>query len=209
MPVPIPKKLYDSKKSFLMRLSNATNKPGLTSFSAFPQQTRFNGQDAGETIILIVRRHPAVFINRYVMIFVLLFAGFVASSVLGSLGITGGQKFAFSTGAFIFFVLLALTLAVDTFIRWYYSVNIITDQRVVDVNFVNILKHDYAEAQLERIEDVKHTVSGFLGSVLDYGTVRVQTAGSSPEFAFEDVPRPRDVQDTLLDLLEMKQSGQL
>lgn len=209
MPVPIPKKLYDSKKSFLMRLSNATNRPGLVSFSAFPQKTSFNGQETDETIILIVRQHPAVFLGRVLGIIALIICAFVFSAVLNSIGVTGGEKFAFSFGAFVFFILIAITVAVDTFIRWFYSVNIITDQRVVDVNFVNIMKHTYAEAQLERIEDVKHTVSGLLGSVLDYGTVRVQTAGSTPEFAFENVPRPRDVQDTLLDLLEMKQSGQI
>lgn len=87
--------------------------------------------------------------------------------------------------------------------------SIITDQRIVDVDFSNVLFHRFSEAQLEQIEDVTHTVAGIWGSIFDYGTVYIQTAGSKPEFEFINIPRPRDVQDTLLDLLEMKQKGQI
>jgi hypothetical protein len=50
-------------------------------------------------------------------------------------------------------------------------------------------------------------VTGLLGSIFDFGSVYIQTAAAQPEFVFEFVPRPREVQDTLLDLLELKQEG--
>jgi hypothetical protein len=46
-------------------------------------------------------------------------------------------------------------------------------------------------------------------SIFDYGDVYIQTAGEKPEFEFKGVPRPRDIQDTLFDLMEMKQSGKI
>jgi len=93
--------------------------------------------------------------------------------------------------------------------KWYFTVNIITDQRVIDVDFDNVLYHKFSEATLEKIEDVSHAPAGLLSSIFDYGDVFLQTAGTEPEFKFKGVPRPRDVQDTLLDLIEMADKGQI
>jgi hypothetical protein len=88
-------------------------------------------------------------------------------------------------------------------------VNIITSDRIVDVDFSNILFHRFSEAQLENIEDVTHSPVGVFSSIFDYGDVYIQTAGENPEFEFKGVPRPRDIQDTLFDLMEMKQNGKI
>ena len=95
------------------------------------------------------------------------------------------------------------------FFKWFYSVNIITTQRIIDVDFINAFQHRFSEAQLEKIEDISHEHVGFLGSLFDVGTVYIQTAASNAEFEFQNIPRPRDIQDTLNDLLEMKQEGEI
>lgn len=202
-------KLFASKKSFVNRLADSVGKSSVSTFSAFPKKVSFNGQDKNESIILIVRQHPIVYILRYFLVVLMIIFAFVVSGLFGSLGLEGAQKAALSLGSFVFFILAAIVIAYDTFIRWFYSVNIITDQRIVDVDFLNILHHNFSEAQLERIEDVSHSVSGIFGSMFDYGTVKVQTAGAKNEFEFNNVPRPRDVQDTLFDLLELKQHDEL
>jgi hypothetical protein len=43
-----------------------------------------------------------------------------------------------------------------------------------------------------------------LASIFDYGNLYVQTAGAKNEFDFCNIPRPRDVQDTILDLRELR-----
>jgi len=209
MPTKIPKKIAATRRAFLHKLEDAMDKPSISPFVAFPKKTSFNGQDVKENIILIVRQHPAVYIPQMLFVVGLLVFSFIFSSVLRNLGLEGIQEVALSSGAFVFFIAMAITVAFDTFVRWFYTVNIITDQRIVDVDFINVLKHEYSEAQLEKIEDVTHNVSGLLGTIFDYGTVTIQTAGAQPEFQFNNVPRPRDVQDTLFDLVELKQTGEL
>ena len=71
------------------------------------------------------------------------------------------------------------------------------------------MNHSMAEAQLERIEDVTHKQLGVIGSVFDVGSVYIQTAGAQNEIEFSNVPRPRDIQDILFDLLELKQKGEI
>ena len=87
---------------------------------------------------------------------------------------------------------------------WYYNVNIITDRRVIDIDFKSIFSHTSSEARLERIEDVSSVQGGSFSNILDIGTVHIQTAGANASIEFESVPRPRDIQDIISDLLELK-----
>lgn len=203
----MPKKFAKLKKSFIDRLSNGENGSNTSSFCAFPTDVSFNGQDHEESVILLVRKHPIVFFPHFLLFLLLLITPIVFTRVIDSL--LEGSNFGLSAGSSLLFVLLAVTLAVDIYFKWYYTVNIITDQRIVDVDFNNVLYHKFAEAQLEKIEDVTHKPVGIFSSIFDYGNVYIQTAGAQREFVFDNVPRPRDVQDTLLDLLELKQEGKI
>ncbi len=202
----IPKKFLKGKKSFLTKLApgDALNNSG--SFCTFPKDVHFNGQDTGESVVLVVRRHPAVFIPQYLTIIGLLLAPLLFFVTFGG---QEGFSAIYNLGVGLMFLLIAFTTVVDTYFKWYYSVNIITDQRIVDVDFENILFHRFSEAQLTKIEDVSHSPVGVLSSIFDYGDVYIQTAATRPEFEFKGVPRARDIQDTLLDLLEMKKKGDL
>jgi hypothetical protein len=202
----VPKKFLKNKKSFLSRLSPEFARNNTSMFCAFPKTLSFTGQDKGESVVLIVRRHPAVFIPQYLLILALLLSPALFFSVLGR---DEGFGVLYMFGVGLLFTLIAVTVAVDTFFKWYYSVNIITDQRIVDVDFDNILFHRFSEAQLEKIEDVSHAPVGILSTFFDYGDVYIQTAAAKPEFEFHSVPRARDIQDTLLDLLELKKKGHI
>ena len=209
MPTKVPKKILAANKSFVQRIADSFDKSPVTSFVAFPQQTSFDGQDKDENIVLIIRQHPAVYIPQILLVIALIVIAVIFNVAIANLDIVASSRIAITSGTTIFFILVIMTVIFYTFIKWFYTVNIITDERIVDLDFNNILAHEYSEAQLEKIEDVTHKVNGFLGLIFDFGTVVIQTAGSQPEFEFDNVPRPRDVQDTLLDLLEMKQKGQI
>lgn len=202
----IPKKFAKAKKSFVKRISDDIHDGGsTTAFCAFPQGINFSGQDREEAVVLLVRKHPAVFIPQYLGIIGFLIAPLFVMTALNSLGVS----ILFGLGVSLFFILLAISTGVDTFVKWFYSINIVTDERIVDVDFSNILYHRMSEAQLEKVEDVSHMPAGILSALFDFGDVYIQTAGSRPEFDFNSVPKPREIQDTILDLLEMKQKGQI
>lgn len=207
MATKIPKKFGKFKKSFVDTLSKVSNTSRFSAFCAFPVGVSFNGQDDKEHIIVLMRKHLAAYIPQFLLIIFLLFTPSVFGSILNEL--VGKGNISLMLGITLFCGLMVLTVAIDTFFKWYYSVNIITDERIIDVDFVNILFHRYSEAQLERIEDVTHQPAGILSTIFDYGNVYIQTAGTKPEFIFDNVPRARDVQDTLLDLLELKQEGKI
>ncbi len=201
----VPKKFAKIKKSFLNKIIAGSNVSNLGTFCAFPQAIAFHGQDSGENVVLLMRKHPAKFVIQYMIILALLISPLLLGMVFKSFGSEIGFGLTLGVGLLMF--LFAVSYTVDTFFKWYYSINIITDKRIVDVDFTSILFHRFSEAPLDKIEDVSHAPVGILSSLFDFGDVYIQTAGTRPEFEFDGVPKPRVVQDTLLDLLEMKRKG--
>ena len=74
---------------------------------------------------------------------------------------------------------------------------IITDKRVIDVDFNNLLVKKFSEARLLMIQDITSKVSGLFQTIFNYGKVKVQTAGETPEIIFEDIPNPEKIIRTL------------
>jgi len=195
-PNQIPKKFRKLDQSFLEHLQERNN----SFFNSFPKGLTFHGKEKDENIILVVRSHWIVYVPFIsaaflIILFPLLF-GFMMSGLTNNIVLF--------LALFISCLTIALTIIIYGFVRWFYNVNIITDQRIIDLDFTSVVSHSLAEARLEKIEDITHKQPGVIGSLFDVGTVYFQTAGATPEIEFNNIPRPRDVQDILYDLLESK-----
>ena len=205
----IPKKFKKFTKTAFVTIASAEGEKRKSSFSVFPRNVEYYGMEENEEPVLIVRRSLGAMIKPVASAVLLVFlVGIAVFAIISSFSVGSGAFNAGLAGVLIM-MMFVINLALEIFVKWFYSVNIVTDERVVDVDFINMLYHTFHEAQLEHIEDVSHSVSGLLGSIFDFGTVRIQTAGAIPEIAFEQVPRPQDVQDVIHDLLELKQEGKI
>ncbi|MBN1618981.1 PH domain-containing protein [Candidatus Dojkabacteria bacterium] len=193
-------------RSYLAKIADARNAGPLAQFLAFPDQVSFVGQESSEKIVLFMRQHYAVLIPDLLRVLLLFILPFVLVPVVIASGLNIDISYIpFLVGLAIFWSMMIVTFSVTSFFRWFYSINIVTNERIIDIDFRGIVNHRVAEAQLERVEDVSHSPIGVWATLFDFGTVFIQTAGEQREFQFENVPRPRDVQDTILDLLEEKQ----
>jgi len=197
----IPAKFRNIKKSFMDTISLNNDH----SFMSFPKELNFHGKEKGEQVVLIIRSHWIVTVPYFFLAALVLSLPFILVLLIP----TFSSSIALLISLIITSLLVSLGIMVSTFVKWFYTVHIITDQRVVDLDFTSIMNHSMAEAQLERIEDVTHKQLGVIGSVFDVGTVYIQTAGAQNEIEFSNVPRPRDIQDILIDLLELKQKGEI
>jgi len=200
-PNQIPKKFRKLNKSFLDHIQMGNN----SSFMSFPRGLTFLGKEKEENVILIVRSHWIMYVPHLFLALLSLTLPFLFRLVIPELT----ENLSLFIVFFIFSGLLFLTVLVFAIVKWYFNVNIITDQRVIDLDFTSVLSHTSSEARLERIEDVTHKQIGILSSVFDIGTLYIQTAGAKAEIEFDNIPRPREVQDILYDLLESKQKGEI
>ncbi len=197
----IPKKFSNLKMSFVESLK----KESTPSFVIFPKSTTFLGKEIDENVILIIRSHWFVYLPYIAAALLTLFLpflllAFIPKSILSA---------SFGISIFVISFLLILSIVIYAFVRWYYNVNIITDKRVIDLDFTSIISHSLVEASLENIQDLTVKQIGVLSSTIDIGTVYIQTAGTKAELEFDNIPRPRDAQDILRDLLESKKEGKI
>lgn len=76
---------------------------------------------------------------------------------------------------------------------WLFNVGIVTDQRVLDVDYFNIIQKSVNATTLEEVSDVGAKTNGFIRSLFNYGDVLVQTAGPASDIDFRAVPQPAEV----------------
>ncbi len=97
---------------------------------------------------------------------------------------------------------MTLSYAFEKFLDWYYSVFIVTNERLVDIDFYNLLRRDITSANLDHIEEPEMIPRGFVRSLLRYGDVTVTTASEAPTVEALSVPYPERVIDIISRLSE-------
>ncbi|CAN5287571.1 hypothetical protein BH10PAT2_BH10PAT2_0410 [soil metagenome] len=182
--------------SQLMSVTNVSHNP-VKSFAAKPANTFFDSKDSEEKIYLLLRQHPVTQIKWLLIAVILVFVPLLLTYV----NVLGFLPLRFHVVAGIAWYLMIIGYALESFLAWFFNVYIITDERVIDVDFKSLLFKNVSFAKYEKIEDVNFTTSGTLGAIFDYGTVLIQTAGATDEFEFEDVPFPSRVTEFLNDIL--------
>lgn len=182
--------------SEVMRQEQSSNNPW-RSFVAKPTEIFFDSQHTEEKVLLLLRRHPVTQVGW------ILTAGLlsIVPILFGAIGLLSFMPPNFQFAATIGWYVLILGFVLQSFLSWFYNVYIITDERIIDVDFLNLLYKNISAAKIDNIEDITTETSGFLASVFNYGTVKIQTAGSVTEFDFEDTPQPAKVTAFLNELL--------
>ena len=87
-------------------------------------------------------------------------------------------------------------------IDWRNDLYVITDDRAIDIEKVPFTREHRREAGLDRIQDVRYLQEGFIATRLDFGNVRLETAGGIGEFTFDSIPHPRQVQIEIFSRIE-------
>lgn len=179
------------------------NHAPFTSFMTRPKKKfAFESQLEKEEILVVLRRHP---ITNLPWLFVILLMS-IAPFLVNSFPAFNFLPARFQFIGLISWYLLTFAFLLENFLSWYFNVNIITDERIIDIDFYSLMYKEISDAELEAIQDVTVKQGGFIHSIFNYGDVYIQTAAEIPEFEFLSVSNPIKVQKILqLMRLEEKQ----
>lgn len=172
----------------------------LSSYLENPQNLRFEGQDTDEKILLLLRAHPVTNLSWIAASVLLFIAPFIIPSLIRIAGID--LSFLPQNLGILFLIinyLLAIIIAFEGFLHWYFNVYIVTEKNLIDVDFHSLLFKNIDVAPLRNIEDTSSSMGGILHSLFHYGNVFIQTAGNARNIDFHSVPRPHHVADFILD----------
>jgi len=170
----------------------------LKSFIPKPKKISFELQDRDEEVILVLRQHPITQIKTSLM---LLLGFFFIPWILNVSGLMLIFPTRFVFAFYAFLVILFLGLALRSFLLWFFNVYIITDERIIDVDFLSMIYKNISMAKTENIEDVTNRSCGVMSSIFDYGDIYIQTAGEKTEFEFAKVPHPAKVSKLINELI--------
>jgi len=156
------------------------------SFIARPKKFNFETQMEGEKTILLLRPHP-ITQTKWIFLSILMCFG---PLLLNTFPLIDFLPFRFKFVIILMCYLLIFAFALEKFLSWYFNVCVITDERVIDIDFYNLIYKEISDAEIENIEDVTLVMAGVAQTVFNYGSVLIQTAAETPQLRFENVPNP-------------------
>lgn len=170
-------------------------------FSIFTHSDNsFDGEENGEKVILLIRRHP-FFILLKMLVFALL--AIVPLSLIGYF-----SDFLFDNGLLdpAFFLLSLWYLFIWSGV--FYSLTmytldvwIVTDRRIIDSKQHGFFSRTTSELHLNRIQDISVNTDGVIHTFLKFGDLNIQTAGVEERFNFSQIPHPEKVKDQIMKLI--------
>ena len=186
---------YPKSEEEKLQLPGHTDNP-LAAFNYFPSKVDFINKDPEEEVVLILRRHPIT--NRKWII--IAFGMVIFPSFASILPIFDNIPTNFSFLLVMAWYMVTLAYIFENFLNWFFSVNIVTDERLFDVDFYNLIYRKITDANIDQIQDVTVQIGGGLRTMFNYGDVIIQTAAEIPEIEFEGVPMPDRVAKVLREL---------
>lgn len=162
-----------------------------------------------EDIILLVREDLIVIVIKgillYLLFFVMLILRAVVSGFADLLSISIFDTLLYSLGLLLSLIFLII------FHNYYLSLQIITSERIIDIDQTSLFRREVSSTPIGRIEDVTHRKKNLATLIFNFGDVIVQTAGRSGfeapggigGFVFKNVPNPAEIAH-LIDTLMQK-----
>ncbi|PID31560.1 hypothetical protein CR983_00555 [Candidatus Saccharibacteria bacterium] len=152
----------------------------------------FEGQRDGEELLFVFRRHIIAMRKG----FYLLLIPFALLSIPPLIWQTRLELFLLPLAG----LTVGLLLFSYHFILWYFTVYIVTNQRIRQVTQRGFFGKDVVELQLSKIQNISYTVPGFSGEVFKYGTIVVQTIVG--DLVIKNVEHPDAIYNKLQDAVQ-------
>lgn len=201
----MPDIFVNGKKSERSKIKEIIKETGInlfTSTAPYPKGINFKDQEPEEVLLLFLRKK---FQTNLGWISTALTLSLLPVFVLYLSNITG-YTIPFLTGRItlfliIFYYLVVFSYSFINFISWFYNIAIVTNIKVIDINYSGLLSQNIAMTKNNLIEDVNYTQTGFFQSLFNYGDIYLQTAGETSNFHFVAVSDPSHAADTIEDLI--------
>lgn len=186
-------------------VGRAGNDNLLTSYVTFPNKVSFETQDDTEQVVMFLRQHPIVNLLWILMSILMLTLPSVFIFFPPYASLPANYQFVVTMGWYMF--VFGYTLS--KFMGWFFNIYILTDERVVDVDFQNIFFRKISTAKTEEIQDVNVQSSGSFETFFGYGSIFIQTAAEVSQFEFVSIPNPDKVGKIINQLIDLEEQEKI
>lgn len=155
-------------------------------------QKAFATQHDDEEVLMVFRRHPVAM--RYGLI------AFLIGVLLGMIPVTIWPD----RPEYLWFIIPGMLIGglvlFYYWIAWFFSIFIITDQRLIQITQKGFFNRTVVDIGLDKIQNINYQIKGFQQTVLGFGTILVQTFVG--DMVIDKVHHPHELQDKIVKLLK-------
>jgi membrane protein YdbS with pleckstrin-like domain len=163
-----------------------------------PKSKHFKEQFEDEETLLVFRKHPIVMRKGLILASFGTLIGPLYVLVLTYTNSTNPPTLGFFFFCIIASFVLAAILIFPWWVRWYFSVYIMTNQRFMQQSR-SLLQVNVVDIGLEQIQMINYQVAGLEETLLHFGTIIVQTYAG--DLVIRDVHHPERVQKKMVHIL--------
>ncbi len=163
-------------------------------------QKKFGDQYDDEEVLYVFRKHPIAMRKGLIIACVAILAG-----PLITLGLTYARpnnppSMTFFFGSLFFSLVLSVVLFFPSWIAWYYSYFIVTDQRLIQITRKGLFYKTVVDMNLSHIQSMNYQIPGFQATTLGFGTIMIQTYMG--DLVIHEVHHPEKVQRKIATILK-------
>ncbi|MEO6109418.1 MAG: PH domain-containing protein [Candidatus Saccharimonadales bacterium] len=130
-------------------------------------QLDFEGQRPGEEVLFVFRRHIIAMRKGFYLLLIPL----VITAIPPLIWQSNLELFFLPLGGFI----LGLILFFYHLMMWYFTIYLVTNQRIRQVTQRGVFGKDVVELRLSKIQNISYNIPGFSGEIFGFGTIVIQT----------------------------------
>ncbi|HSX43990.1 MAG TPA: PH domain-containing protein [Candidatus Saccharimonadales bacterium] len=151
----------------------------------------FADQLDDEDVLLVFRKHPIVMRKGLILSMVAILFGTIPALIK--------PEYAYFFGGLAGGFIIGCFLLLPAWIAWYYSVFIVTNQRLIQITQKGLFHKSVVDVGINQIQMVNYEVAGFQETLLGFGTIMMQTYLG--DLVIHDVHHPARIQKKLLGIL--------
>lgn len=158
-------------------------------------QKYFEDQFDDEEVLFVFRKHPIVMRRGLILLMIAMLLGMIPSLITPDyavyfMGLGGG-------------LLLGLILAFPSWMGWYFSVFIVTNQRFIQITQKGMFHRSVVDMGLNQVQMVNYEVSGMTQTLFGFGTIMMQTFVG--DLVVRNIHHPARIQKKILEILRSEQ----
>jgi hypothetical protein len=151
----------------------------------------FDDQFDDEEVLFVFRKHPIVMRRGFIFAMLAILLGTVPSLFIPEysvylMGLAAG-------------LVLGGLIMLPGWIGWWFSVFIVTDQRLIQITQKGLFHRSVIDMRLNQIQMINYEVAGLQETLLGFGTIMMQTYVG--DLVIHDIHHPANIQKKLLEVL--------
>lgn len=152
-------------------------------------QFTFEDQRADEDVIFVLKQHPWIMSKSGFMGLALVVLLVVAYLIFGFSKVT----------SILLVIEIIIIIGYSLYVWFLYNNNlaILTNQRLIIIEQKNLFTRQISESELDKIQNLTVEVKGMMKTLLNFGNIKITTAGVALELSIRNIENPYKVQQQI------------